>query len=284
MWLSMTGRLRLSELVFVKLGGSIITDKERPATARPELIRRLAQEVKAALVQRPQLRVVLGHGSGSFGHVPARKYNVRQGISPDGNWWGFVETGAVAARLNRIVTDALLEVGVPVWSAQPSSSARCAGGRLVYMAAEPIREALERGLVPLVYGDVAFDTQQGCTIVSTEELFGFLAQEMAVRRMVMVGEVNGVYDRDPLADPEAVRIPRITPDSFARLRGQLGGSHAVDVTGGMLTKVQAMMALVSSGRVGRVHLISGRRAGALTRVLLDDPECGGTVIEQAGER
>ena len=96
----------------------------------------------------------------------------------------------------------------------------------------------------------------------------------------MVGQVDGVYDRDPLVHPEAVRIPRITPASFERLRAQLGGSHATDVTGGMLTKVQAMVSLVSGGHVQRVHLISGRRDGALFRVLSNLAESKGTVIER----
>jgi isopentenyl phosphate kinase len=270
-------------LVFVKLGGSVITDKQRPSTARPEVIRRLARDLGAALKARPGLRILVGHGSGSFGHVPAHKYHVRQGIAPGGDWWGFAETGAVAARLNRIVTGIFLEMGVPIWSVQPSASVRCQGGRLVSLATEPIRQAIDRGLVPLVYGDVAFDERQGCTIVSTEELFAFLAQEMPVQRVVLVGEVDGVYDRDPLADSRAVHIPRITPASCARLQAQLGGSHAVDVTGGMLTKVQAMVALVASGRVQRVHLISGRRDGALAQVLLDEAESVGTVIESESE-
>ena len=274
------GLLRLSELVFVKLGGSVITDKLRALTARPAVIRQLAQELKTALSARPGLRVLLGHGSGSFGHVPARKYHVRQGIAPDGEWWGFAETGVVAARLNQIVTDGFLEAGVPIWSARPSASARCKGGQLISMAVGPIVEALTHGLVPLVHGDVAFDEQQGCTIVSTEELFAYLSRRMSVRRMVMVGEVDGVYERDPLADPTAARVSRITPASFARLRAQLGGSHAVDVTGGMLTKVQAMVSLVASGHVERVHLVSGRREGALARVLLNEGECEGTVIKQ----
>ena len=278
------GRSRLSELVFVKLGGSVITDKRQPFTARPKVIRQLAGELLAALAARPELCVLLGHGSGSFGHGPALKYGVRQGIASDGDWWGFAETSVAAARLNRIVADVLLEAGVPVWSVQPSASARCKGGQVISLNAAPIRQAFERGLVPLIYGDVAFDDQQGCTIVSTEELFSWLAHEMPVQRMVMVGEVDGVYDRDPLTDPAAAPIPRITPTSYARLSVQIGGSLAVDVTGGMLTKVQAMVSLVASGHVQRVHLISGRREGALARVLMDERESKGTVIEREFER
>ena len=267
----------------VKLGGSVITDKQRPSTARPEVISRLAAEVKAALAARPGLRILLGHGSGSFGHVSAQKYHVRQGIALKGDWWGYAETGVAAARLNRIVADLLLEAGVPVWSAQPSASARCVDGELVSLAIGPIRAAVERGLVPLIYGDVAFDERQGCTITSTEELFLYVARQVPVHSIVMVGEADGVYDRDPLVDPQAVRIPRITPASFGRLKAQLGGSHAVDVTGGMLTKVEAMVSLVAGGHVERVHLISGRREGALTQTLLGGRERRGTVIERGCE-
>jgi len=45
----------MGEMVFVKLGGSLITDKRRSETPRPAVIQRLAQEVQAALAQRPEL-------------------------------------------------------------------------------------------------------------------------------------------------------------------------------------------------------------------------------------
>lgn len=268
------------DLVFVKLGGSIITDKRRPSTPRPEVLARLARELGAALDAEPRLQIVLGHGSGSFGHVPGSKYHVRQGIADDESWWGYAATGAAAGQLNRIVTDAFLEAGVPVVSVQPSASAHCRDGLLAALEVYPIREALHHGLVPLVYGDVAFDQGQGCTILSTEEIMAFLARAMRPARMVMVGEVDGVYDRDPLVDESASPIPRITPATFADLEIELGGSFGVDVTGGMLAKVREMVSLVSEGQTERVRLISGWREGALERVLLDAGVEEGTLIEQ----
>ena len=116
----------MNDLVFVKLGGSIITDKAQVETARPEVIARLAAEMSSALSLQPDLQVVLGHGSGSFGHVVARRYGTRQGVYSADEWRGFAEVAAVAARLNRIVTDAFLMAGVPVWSLQPGSlGSRC---------------------------------------------------------------------------------------------------------------------------------------------------------------
>jgi isopentenyl phosphate kinase len=272
-------RSPLGEEVFVKLGGSVITDKQRPSTPRPDLIARLAAELKAALEARPELRVVLGHGSGSFGHVIGARYHVRRGIADDQSWWGYAATGAAAARLNRVVADTFLAAGVPVLTVQPSASARCQGGRLVDMDVRPVCEALRHHLVPLVYGDVAFDEEQGCTIVSTEQVLAYLAHCVRPARMVMVGEVDGVYDDDPLANPDALRIPRITPETFGGLQSQLGGSHGVDVTGGMLDKVREMVDLVAQGCTERVHLVSGRHDGALTRVLLDAASREGTLIE-----
>jgi isopentenyl phosphate kinase len=274
------------------LGGSIITDKQRPSTARPEVIERLAQEIARAMADRPALRLLLGHGSGSFGHIVAEKYHVHRGIADGENWWGYAETGAVAAQLNRLVTDTFIRVGVPVVTIQPSALARCRGGELIALDEYPIREALRHRLVPLVHGDVAFDSDQGCTIVSTEAEFAYLARALCPpgtarrgqdkwARIVLVGEVHGVYDRDPLAAGGAAarHFPRITPGTYAEIEAGLGGSSSADVTGGMLTKVRGMVDLVEQGLVWHVHLISGHVRGALTRVLLDPQASEGTVIE-----
>ena len=273
------GSSSLNELLFCKLGGSVITDKDQVSTPRPHVIERLAGEIRAALDTDPSLRILLGHGSGSFGHVTAQKYHVRQGIGDQDDWWGYAETGATASQLNRIVTDTFIRCHVPVVSIQPSASAQACGGDLVSMDDRAVREALRHGLVPLVHGDVAFDSKQGCTIISTEAIFAYLAHRLRPARLILVGEVDGVYDRDPMVDPTARQIPRITPASFARLRAGLGGSHAVDVTGGMLSKIEAMVQLVAQHTVDRVHVLSGERHGALTRSLIEPDTAGGTVIE-----
>ena len=270
---------RLAHLVFVKLGGSVITDKTQPETIRPRMISRLAGDVKGAMALRPDLQLVLGHGSGSFGHVTARRYGTRQGVSSEVQWRGFAEVAAMAAKLNRMVVDAFWTAGVPVWSLQPSASARCRDGELVSLETAPVEQALERGLVPLLYGDVALDEVLGGTIISTEEIFAFLARRLYPRKLVLVGEVDGVYDRDPLRDPTAELIPEISADNWSAVRARLGGSHGPDVTGGMLAKVEEMVALVRALPGLTVQIISGEREGALLAALGDpNRPAGGTVI------
>ncbi|HBA91193.1 MAG TPA: hypothetical protein DCZ08_05345, partial [Anaerolineaceae bacterium] len=78
-------------ITFLKLGGSLITDKSTPRKADMDVIRRLAAEIRTAQKELPQLRLLLGHGSGSFGHVPAREYNTRNGVRTVSEWNGFLE-------------------------------------------------------------------------------------------------------------------------------------------------------------------------------------------------
>ncbi len=263
-------------LIFLKLGGSLITDKNKEQTAHPDVIRRAAREVRSALDRDPDLLLLLGHGSGSFGHFVAQRHGLLQAGPP--NWRGYAQTGAAAARLNRLVTDILLAEGVPVVSIQPSASAHCRNGALIRMATEPIEFALRHGLAPLVYGDVALDEVRGCTIISTEQIFAYLSHHLDPTRIVLAGEVEGVFTADPLRDKSAQLIAEISRQNFYEVAEMLAGSHGVDVTGGMLTKVRTMYALVREHPGLKVQLISGRQPGLIQRALLETDLAEGTTI------
>ena len=265
-----------SVVVFLKLGGSLITDKTRAYTARHETIARLAGEVRQALEAGRDLKLLIGHGAGSFGHWAARPYGTRQGVHTPAQWRGYAEVAAAARRLNGIVTDAFIEGGVPVLGVQPSASSRCHDGTLKHLDTYPIRTALAHGLVPLVHGDVSFDAVRGGTIASTEDIFFFLADEMQPSRILLLGEVPGVLDSDGAV------IPHITPDDLPALRGTLAGSGGVDVTGGMRDKVARMAELVQRHPGTCVHIFSGSEPGLLARVLLDGSLPVGTRITRGG--
>ncbi|MBC7242695.1 MAG: isopentenyl phosphate kinase family protein [Anaerolineae bacterium] len=266
-------------MIFLKLGGSLITDKRRRETPRMDVIRRLAQEIAAARQTRPDLRLLVGHGSGSFGHFAGREYGTRRGIRPGEEargWYGFAATGAAAARLNRLVTDALVEAGLPAVSFPPSATARCRAGQLQELAWEPLARALDAGLLPVIHGDVAFDDQWGCTIVSTEELFAYLTPILRPTRILLAGTVDGVFTADPLVHPQAALLAEIHASQLDALEAELGSSYGVDVTGGMWSKVRIMAELVRRHPGLEVHIFSGEHPGALRACLLSPAECAGT--------
>lgn len=262
----------MAERVFLKLGGSLITDKSSPYTPRPEVIRRLAEEVRKALEARPDLELVIGHGSGSFGHTAAAPYGTRQGVRTPREWRGYAEVAAAAARLNRIVTDLFLGAGVPVLSLQPSASARCRDGELVHLETAPILTALAQGLVPLIYGDVALDEIRGGTIISTEDLFVYLTPILSPQRILLATRVAGVLDA------EGRVIPTIAPANLPALRPSLRGARDVDVTGGMADKVERMAALVERHPGLTVQIFSGEVPGMVSSALMNAGTPSGTRI------
>lgn len=269
----------MAELILLKLGGSLITDKHQPNTARTDVITRLAQEVKAALdVRGDDLQLVIGHGSGSFGHAVAAEYQTVQGANQADSWLGFARVAAAAARLNRIVMDIFLEVGVPVMSFQPSASTRTRQAQLMYFETFALREVLQHGLVPVIYGDVSIDAVQGMNIVSTEKLFDNLAREFNPNRILLAGDVDAVYLGNPKDDPDAELVDFVDNTNWAEVEAHLGGSTATDVTGGMYTKVRDMYHLTLAMPPMQAMIFSGEEAGNVEDVLLGKAVDFGTII------
>lgn len=267
-----TSALR-GELIFVKLGGSLITDKRQQSTARQDIIEQLARECSHALKADPDLRLLLGHGSGSFGHWEANRYGTRNGVTSEEAWHGFARVSAAALQLNRLVISSFIDAGVPLLSLQPSASALARNGTLVALALEPIRRALASRLVPLVFGDVAFDEVIGGTILSTEALFVYLAKIFRPSHILLLGNASGVLDGNREV------IPVITPETFPQVQEHVRHSGYTDVTGGMADKVHHMVDLVQRMPWLHVRITTGAEPGNLERALLD-PQAyeGGTLI------
>lgn len=255
-------------LTFIKLGGSLITDKRVESSFRRDAVKRIVREIYRAIQDSPDLRLVVGHGSGSFGHVTAKQYGTINGVHTSDQWRGFAQVATVAAQLNYLVAQEMNASGIPVWRLQPSASALSRDGVLVNMALEPLRQGLEHGLVPLVYGDVALDETRGGTIISTETVFFYLAQHLPVSRILLLGEVAGVLDGAGQV------VPSITPGNIATIQSALGGSAGTDVTGGMETKVQDMLALAQRIPGLTIRIMDGREPDLLYQTLLDKAQPG----------
>jgi isopentenyl phosphate kinase len=262
--------------VFLKLGGSLITDKSRARTARPDVLRRLAGEIAGARKAVPGLRIVLGHGSGSFGHVEAKKYGTADGVRTAEGWLGFAAVWAAADLLNRMVMDSLAAAGVPALRLAPSSSALLEDGKILDLPAAPVAAALEAGLVPVVYGDAVFDRTRGGGIASTEAVFAYLARTLHPRQILLAGIERGVFEDHPA---RTTLLPRIRAGDAGSIRRSLAGSAHADVTGGMLTKVLDMLELIRREETLEALVFSGEVEGNVLRALLGETVEGTRLIK-----
>ena len=284
LWLNMD----MKELVFLKLGGSLITDKTQPYTPLLDVMDDLALQIKTALQTQPGLHLVLGHGAGSFGHVPASEYHTRDGLPPratplahrerdeneDSYWKGFAEVWYQASSLNRFVMKALHNMGVRTIALPPSAGVIASNGQVSYWDMTPIRMALAARIVPVIFGDTVFDEVRGGTILSTEDLFMHLTRALHPERILLAGLEAAVWEDFP---QRTKKIETITPKTFDEIKDGVGKSAAADVTGGMESKVRQMLELVRGNPNLQVQIFSGVEPGNLVRALMG--EMLGTVIE-----
>ncbi len=254
-------------ITLLKLGGSLITDKTRAHTARPELIRRLASEIREAW-ESERSPLIIGHGSGSFGHMPAKRYVTRSGVHTEEEWAGFAEVHSEATALNRIVTDILREAELPILSFVPMDCIRSRNGRVIPGGTEMIIDSLSRHLIPMVFGDTVFDESIGGTILSTEDIFIHLCSILREPpRILLAGLEAGVW-KDYPQNKELIRIihaDHSESDSFIQ------ESEFTDVTGGMREKVHLMENLIRTRKASSVRIFSGFLEGNLRNALSGIP-------------
>jgi len=265
-----------SMIDYLKLGGSLITDKDTPRTARFETIRRLASEIRAAQMVNPQRQMVIGHGSGSFGHVPARQHRTREGVWTPEQWSGFVDVWRQARDLNQIVIEIFAQAGIQAIAFPPSAIIQSADSHPEKVFPTPLASALQAGLTPVVGGDVVFDSVIGGTIFSTEEVFMSLADLFPPDRVLLCGKDSGVWQDYPVCTQI---IPKITPESYAGFQKVINGSASVDVTGGMREKVELMLGLLAKHPMTRVEIFSGEIPGNLYQSILGNST--GTIISNS---
>jgi isopentenyl phosphate kinase len=250
------------QTIFLKLGGSLITEKNKPFTPNISLLNNLAVEIASSYQDGSRYQLIIGHGSGSFGHQAAKQYGTRDGVTSRADWFGFLEVWKQARALNQIVLNALTTAGLPVLSFPPVSAIVSRDRKILSWDIRPIRFALEQQLVPVIYGDVVFDQHLNGTILSTEELFLGLSEHLPPNKVYIAGIEPGVWKDYPVCTSI---YEEITPQ--ASQRDQIHGSSAVDVTGGMAEKVNQMINLVQLNPAIDVQIFSGTNPAGIRDVL-----------------
>ncbi len=256
----------MKRLILIKLGGSIITDKSKPFCAREEVIRRLAKEIKQAQAKlSPETKIIIGHGSGSFGHTVAAEYQTQKGLINKDSLKGLSLVADAAIQINRIVVKNFLGQNLPVFSFAPASFTLSEGFQTKEVFLQPLKEALKRGLLPVIYGDVVLDTKSGCAIFSSEKILDLMAENLSDRfqqiEVIYCGDTEGVYGENNKT------VSQITPENYQMIKKWIGGSGKTDVTGGMLHKVEEALSLAKKHQI-KTLIISGKEKGNLNKAIL----------------
>jgi isopentenyl phosphate kinase len=247
-------------IVAVKLGGSVITDKSKPYTLREAELKRLVKEIKAALDEDKELKLIVGNGGGSFPHQPAKKGELKDGIKDSWQLPYVVQTHKAAAALNALLRELLVQEGVLAFTIAPSSAALAKNGKILSMETGALKKLVYMGIVPLVYGDVIMDTEKGCIIASTEQILDAVARDVKIDRMIIGTNTDGVLDA------EGKTIPEINSQNIETALKDIRGASTTDVTGGMRHKVEAMLEL--SKKIPEVRIVNAMTPGEVKEAML----------------
>ena len=256
--------MKKNKLLIIKLGGSVITDKKRPFTAKREVIDRLAGEIKRSL-KNLKADLIIIHGSGSFGHVMASKYQTQKGIINKKSLIGFSKVADSAVAINRIVVDRFLKIGLKAVSFAPLSMILTEGEKLKRFYVEPLKRALEIGLTPVLFGDVVLDLKKrGFCIYSGEKIIAAILKntkdEYKNLQIIYCTDTDGVYDG------EGKTIKKIDRKMLKTIKQDINHSKFRDVTGGMIHKVNESL-LMAEKYNADVYIINGLKKGNLERAI-----------------
>lgn len=250
-------------VVLIKLGGSIITNKDQRKEANLEKISQLAKELKEASRKSSDL-MILGHGVGSFSHPPAHKFRTKEGFINKNSAYGLAEVRKSCLEINLIVISKLIEAGLPATTLVPFSFLTADNKKLDKVFLSSLVNTLEFRLLPVIHGDVISDRSIGCTIYSTETLLNILAIKLGQhgyypKVIIEIVKPEGVYDQN------GQTIPEINKKNFQTIKSRLTGSESIDVTGGMLHKVEEAYQMAKKGVS---TLITSSAPGNLKKAIL----------------
>ncbi len=232
----------MTSTTLIKFGGSLITHKARTETLRLETLKRLTEELARSRNRYPR-PLILGHGSGSFGHRAAAEANLSGQSSSRPNPMGISRTQHRARLLHHHVLDALIGANLAPFSLPPGAWALTEDHELIHANTSPLVAALDEGLLPVVMGDVILDQPLGAVIASTEKVLLWIEKALRetafpVHRVLWVGDTV-------LLGPDGAAVPCL--EASTNIEGWVGGAQGSDVTGGMVHRVESARTLAARG-------------------------------------
>ena len=243
-----------SDVVLLKLGGSVLTFKHQPLSFNTEAAQAICNAL--ASLRRP---LVIVHGGGSFGHFFASKHHLSRSLT-QASPKGVAETKSAMVDLHLRVLRHLQEAGIAPFSLPPVSLLEDRGLRP--STARLLNRLLENQLSPVTFGDV-IQVRGGFRVVSGDTLMFELARILRPATAVFALDVDGVY-QDPDRRKTPLKELQAGGKGFRYLSRRLA-SRVPDATGGILFKLQEAGRIANQGT--EVYFINGLKPERMVKAL-----------------
>ena len=226
-------------MILIKLGGSIITNKERPLSPRIKTIDNIAKQLKK--ISEP---FIIVHGGGSFGHYWSVKYDMHtKPAKYDYHGVAIVKNSMV--ELNKIILDTLAKNKLNPYCLPPTDF--MSGNKPITPKVKEIKKIAESNLIPVTFGDALWYGQKKSYILSGDKIMSIFAKVLRPRLSIFVLNVDGLY-----SDFKTKQLIHDIKDQQASIQ-----DIPMDVTGGMRRKVEEATRISKMGL--KVFFVNGNK-------------------------
>ena len=216
-------------MILIKLGGSIITNKEKPLSPRKKTIENISKSLKK--IKEP---IIIVHGGGSYGHYWSVKYDMHTKEKKyDPRGVAIVKNSMI--ELNKIILDSLLQNKLNPYCLPPTDF--MTGNKPIIKKIKEIEKIAQAGLIPVTYGDALWYGQKKTYILSGDKIMTHLAKILKPRLCIFALNEDGLY-----ADLKSKKL-------IYELKGEQPtiSENKMDVTGGMTRKVEEASKIAKIG-------------------------------------
>ena len=268
--------MKSSNLIIIKLGGSVVTFKEKPLTPNYDGIEKILGVLGEI---KKNFKIIIVHGGGSFGHYWSVKYDMHTKPYPYSDL-GVSVVHESMIELNHIITNKFIESKLKPYSLQPSAF-------VFNSTADPARihdivdMTTENELIPITFGDVIHTSGNNFSILSGDTIMSMLCSELHPKFSIFTTNVDGLYS--DMMKGEIVREIQVDKTDISNILSEgkekiERSDSSFDVTGGMKRKMTESIQIANSGTP--VYLINGFHPERILDII-HDREYIGTCIRMS---
>jgi len=228
-----------NNIILLKLGGSLLTDKNKPFSIREDVVKSAIRQIIEA-----NKKIILIHGGGSFGHPLAKKYSISKGLdkSIPNQILGVAETHQSMNKFNSYLVNHFLELKYPVLSIQASSIFIKDSDLISTKSLDVIETALDLGIIPILYGDIILEKHGSFSIISGDQIILELCEKLSnytISKVIFAMESDGLYIIDKTSSENCKLVTECYSNELDSLKlADLG--QKIDVTGGIKGKLNVI--------------------------------------------
>ena len=231
-------------MILIKLGGSIITNKQKPLSPRRKTIDKILKEI--GKIKEP---VIIVHGGGSYGHYWSVKYDMHTKpakTSPKGV--AIVKNSMVT--LNKIILDSAVKNRINSYCLPPTDF--MSGNKAIKSKILTINDISKSGLTPITFGDALWFGQKKSYILSGDVIMTTIGKILKPRLSLFVLDVDGVYSD--------LKTKKLIHD-FKKEKPEIK-NNKMDVTGGMTRKITEANNMAKAGL--KIFFVNGNKPKRIT--------------------